>query len=101
AFPAGVVFVSLAPVGDPALVPSAIAQALEVHEAGDRPILESLKTALRERAPLLVLDNFEQILPAAPAVAELLAACPRLKVLVTSRAVLHLRGEHEFPVPPL
>ena len=58
-------------------------------------------TTCASKRLLLVLDNFEQILPAAPIVAELLRACPGLKVLVTSRAVLHLRGEHEFPVPPL
>src|SRR5262249_3220824 len=62
---------------------------------------EGLKNDLREKHLLLLLDNFEQILDAAPVVAELLAAAPRLKVLVTSRAPLRLRGEHEFAVPPL
>ncbi len=65
------------------------------------PLVESLKDYLRERNLLLVLDNFEQVLPAGTIVAELLAAAPGLKALVTSRAPLRLRGEHEFPVPPL
>ena len=64
-------------------------------------LLESLKESLQDRQMLLVLDNFEQVVAAAPLVAELLAACPRLKCLVTSRVVLRLSGEHEFPVPPL
>ena len=97
----GVFFVALAPIGDPGLVPSAIAQTLGIQEAGNRPLLESLKESLRDRSLLLVLDNFEQILPAAPLVAELLAACSGLNVLVTSRAALQVRDEHEFPVPPL
>jgi non-specific serine/threonine protein kinase len=101
AFVDGVVFVGLAPIRDPALVAPTIGQLLGVRDLGSRPILESLTASLRERRLLLVLDNFEQILPAAPVVAELLAACPELKILVTSRAALHLRGEHEYPVPPL
>jgi predicted ATPase/DNA-binding SARP family transcriptional activator len=101
AFADGVFFVSLAPIRDPNLVISSVAQTLAVKETGGRPLLESLKESLREKELLLLLDNFEQILDAAPLVAELLAASPRLKVLVTSRAALRLRGEHEFPVPPL
>src|SRR4029453_2679301 len=66
-----------------------------------RPLAESVKDFLREKHLLLVLDNFEQVLPAAPLVADLLASCPGLKVLVTSRAVLRLSGEYDFPVPPL
>jgi predicted ATPase len=97
----GAVFVALAPVRDPALVASAVAQALGILATGGRPLLESVKEAVRDRQLLLVLDNFEQVLPAAPVVAELLAAGPRLKVLVTSRAVLGLYGEHNFLVPPL
>ena len=100
-FEDGVSFVGLAPVLDPALVGSAIAQALGVGEATGRPLLESVKDHLRERELLLLLDNFEHVLAAAPLVADLLAACRRLKVLVTSRAVLHLRGEKEVAVPPL
>jgi predicted ATPase/DNA-binding CsgD family transcriptional regulator len=100
-FPHGVVFVPLAPISDPGLVGSTIAQALGLREAGDRAVLERLQASLRDRQMLLVLDNFEQIAAAAPLLADLLAACPRLKLLVTSRAVLHLSGEHEFAVPPL
>ena len=74
---------------------------LEVGETAGKPLVESLAGHLRGRSLLLVLDNFEQVLAAAPLLAELLTACPGLKVLVTSRAALHLSGEHEFPVPPL
>lgn len=101
AFDDGVVFVSLAPVADPALVPTAVAQALELRENPGQPVAETIKRFLQRRRMLLVLDNFEQVLAAAPFVAELLAACPALAVLVTSRAPLHLSGEQEFPVPPL
>jgi predicted ATPase/class 3 adenylate cyclase len=97
----GVYFIALTPFTEPALVPAAVAQTLGVPGTEGRPVLESLKDALRERQVLLVLDNFEQVLGAAPLVVELLAACPGLKLLVTSRAVLHVRGEREFPVPPL
>ncbi|MCC6174426.1 MAG: hypothetical protein IT305_03890 [Chloroflexi bacterium] len=100
-FDDGAVFVSLAPIRDPDLVAPTIGQALGIHEVGSRPVLESLTAFLGERRLLLLLDNFEQILPAAPGVAVLLATCPGLKVLVTSRAPLHLRGEREFPVSPL
>ncbi len=100
-FPAGVFFVPLASVNDAASVVPAIAQVLDVAETGDQRLLESLKASLREKQALLVLDNFEQVLDAALMVAELLAACPKLKVLVTSRAVLHVQAEHEFNVPPL
>jgi predicted ATPase/class 3 adenylate cyclase len=101
AFEDGVFFVELAPISDPGLVASAIAHALGVRENQGQPLLESLRDYLREKALLLVLDNFEQVLEAAPVVLELLTAAPRLKVLVTSRAPLHLRGEKEFPVLPL
>ncbi len=97
----GVYFVSLAPVGDPTLVVSTIAQTLGLREAGDRPLLNRLHQYLRHKQLLLLLDSVEQALPASPLVADLLSACPDLKVLVTSRAVLRLRIEHEFPVPPL
>lgn len=97
----GVYFVSLEPIRDPELVGAAIAQVLGVHGIGGQPVLESLQTYLRERQVLLVLDNFEQVLKAASLVGALLAACLRLKILVTSRASLHLYGEQEFPVPPL
>jgi non-specific serine/threonine protein kinase len=97
----GVFFVSLAPISDPELVTSTIAQVLDVTEGTGEPVVERLKTKLRDTKILLVLDNFEQIVEAAPLISTLLAAAPRLKVLVTSRSGLHLRGEHEFPVPPL
>ncbi len=97
----GVYFVSLAPISAPDLVSTAIAQTLGMHEAPGRPLQESLQEHLRDKQLLLVLDNFEQVLAAAPLVSALLNKCPRLKVLVTSRATLHLYGEQEFPVSPL
>jgi predicted ATPase/DNA-binding CsgD family transcriptional regulator len=100
-FADGACFVPLAPVSDPARVLAAIAQALGLWEAGDLPVEEQLHAALRERRLLLLLDNFEQVVQAAPQLASLLASCPRLRLLVTSRATLHLSGEHEFPVLPL
>ena len=99
-FAGGVCFVPLALIKDPDLVIPTIAHALCVWEV-DRPQLEHLKSCLQEQQLLLLLDNFEQLLSAAPLVAELLSACPDLKILVTSREVLHLRAEHQFPVPPL
>jgi predicted ATPase/DNA-binding SARP family transcriptional activator/class 3 adenylate cyclase len=100
-FADGIIFVDLAPIRDPSLVLSTIAHTLGVREMGGTPLVDSLKAHLREKQLLLVLDNFEQVLPAATLVAELLAAASRLKVLVTSRAALRLNGEREFPVPPL
>ena len=97
----GVYFVNLVPIRDPNLVPSTIAQTLGVKEQGGQPLLDSLKDWLRDRQTLLLLDNFEQVIAAAPMVADLLAACPGLKALVTSREVLHISGEHEYLVPPL
>ncbi len=102
-FAAGVYFISLAPITDPNLVLPTIAQTLGVRPAlgrGERPLLEQLAGFLSNKR-LLVLDNFEQITAAAPRLSELLAACPGLKILVTSRASLHLSSEYEFPVPPL
>jgi predicted ATPase/DNA-binding SARP family transcriptional activator len=101
AFPDGVYFVSLAPTREPALISSIIARTLGLGEARARPVLEMLKAALRSKSLLLVLDNFEHVISAAPVVAELLGTCPRLKVLATSREVLNLSGEHEYVVPPL
>ena len=98
---ADVFFVPLSSILDPALVPSAIARVLGLKEAETQTLLEQLKEYLRQRRILLVLDNFEHVLTAAPLISELLVACPALKVLVTSRAVLHLSGEHQFPVLPL
>ncbi|MGI8553774.1 MAG: ATP-binding protein, partial [Dehalococcoidia bacterium] len=97
----GARFVGLAAITDPQLVITSIAQSLELHETGSRPLIETIKDYLRERALLLLLDNFEQVTAAAPILVELLAACRGLKLLITSRAVLHLRGECEFSVPPL
>ena len=94
-------FVPLAPVLDAALVPAAIADCLDVHETGGRPLLADIVARLRGDPFLLVLDNFEHLLAAAPLVTELLLACPSLKILATSRRQLHLSGEHEVPVLPL
>ncbi|MBS1253930.1 MAG: putative HTH-type transcriptional regulator [Anaerolineales bacterium] len=100
-FEDGVFFVPLTPVSDPDLAPSAIAQTLGLREMANRPLVENLKEFLRDRHLLLLLDNFEQVISAASLVADLLAACPKLKVLVTSREVLRLHAEHQFTVPPL
>jgi predicted ATPase/class 3 adenylate cyclase len=100
-FPQGAYFVALAPISDLALVLTAIAQTLGVKDTGGQPLLEILKAYLHDKQILLLLDNFEQVGTAAPLVGELVAAAPRLKILVTSREVLHLRGEKEFAVPPL
>jgi len=100
-FPDGVCFVPLAPISDPDLVIPTIAKVLGIKEAGERPVADLLQAYVRDKHLLLLLDNFEQVLAAAPRLSNLLADCPQLKVLVTSRAVLHIRGEHEFPVPPL
>jgi predicted ATPase/DNA-binding XRE family transcriptional regulator len=100
-FADGVAFVELAPVLAAGRVASAVAAALGLKETGDRSPTDLLVDALRVRELLLVLDNFEHVLPAAPLVAELLAGCPGLGVLVTSRERLRLRGEWEVPVEPL
>jgi predicted ATPase/DNA-binding CsgD family transcriptional regulator len=96
-----VIFVSLAAVPEPALVPSAIAQALGVRESADRPLAETLAAALCDGQVLLVLDNLEHVLEATPLISRLLAACPQLRVLATSRSVLRISGEHDMPVAPL
>jgi predicted ATPase/class 3 adenylate cyclase len=100
-FADGSYFVNLAPISDPALVASTIAQTLGVKETSGRPLIEDLKAYLREKRLLLLVDNFEQVVDAAALVGELLAAAPRLKVLATSRMPLHLSGEREIAVPPL
>jgi non-specific serine/threonine protein kinase len=92
----GVIFVALAAVTDPALVPSAIIQSFEIRETTNRTLPE----ALSGRDMLLVLDNFEQVAPAATTIATMLDLCPKITILVTSRAPLQVSAEHEFPVPP-
>jgi predicted ATPase/DNA-binding SARP family transcriptional activator len=95
----GALFVGLAPVSSPELLVPTIAEALDVRE-GERSLAEGVTEHLRERRLLLVLDNFEQLLSAAPFVGDVLAEAPRLWVLATSRAPLRLAAEHEYPVPP-
>ena len=96
----GAVFVDLAAVQDPALLGSALAQALDVSETGDA-VEDVLEAHLRERSMLLLLDNLEQLVPHVELVSRLLAGAPRLLVLATSRTPLRLAGEHEYAVPPL
>ena len=100
-FAAGVRFVPLAPLGSPDLVLPAIARTLGIGESHPGGILRDLTEQLASTELLLVLDNFEQVLAAGPDLVPLLAACPALTLLVTSRAALHVSGEHEFAVPPL
>jgi predicted ATPase/class 3 adenylate cyclase len=100
-FADGACFVALAPISDPALVVSTIARELGVQETGARPLLDGVIDHLRDKQLLLVLDNFEQVLAAAPLVVRLLAGADRLKILVTSRFVLRVQGEHDVVVPPL
>jgi predicted ATPase/class 3 adenylate cyclase len=97
----GVYFVALAATSDPGLVPNTVAKALGVVEQPGRPLLESLERYVAEKRMLLVLDSFEHVLAAAPLAAALLAAGPQLSILATSREMLHLNGEFEYPVPPL
>jgi predicted ATPase/DNA-binding winged helix-turn-helix (wHTH) protein len=103
-FPDGTHFVALASLSDPSSIASVIVQTLGIREAGGHSAIEILRKNLQDasRAPmLLLLDNFEHLIQAAPSVADLLATAPNLKIMVTSQAALHLYGEHEFPVPPL
>jgi len=100
-FPDGVFYVALAPVGHPDLVLSSIAQATGLHDAGDRPLLDRLCRHLETVRVLLLLDNFEHLIAAAPAVAAILRATAGLKIMVTSRAPLHVSGEQEFLYPAL
>jgi predicted ATPase/DNA-binding XRE family transcriptional regulator len=100
-FADGMVFVGLAAIHDPTLLLSALAQALGVRDAGSQSLDATLAAHLRDKGVLLVLDNCEQVVAAAPLLAHLLASCPELKILVTSRAALRIRGEQEFTVPPL
>jgi predicted ATPase/class 3 adenylate cyclase len=100
-FTDGTFFAQLATLTEVELFFSAVAETLGVRETGEQPLVESLKDYLSGRRMLLLLDNFEQVLGAAPQVTELLAAAPGLKVLATSRTSLRIYGEHVFPVPPL
>ena len=99
-FPQGVFFVPLADDTESTQFVSRVAQNLEVREGG-RPLLENVKDYLRDKRLLLVLDNFEQLMSAAPLIGEMLATAPQLKILTNSRVALKLHGEREFPVPPL
>jgi predicted ATPase/class 3 adenylate cyclase len=99
--PDGVWFVPLASIRDAALVAPAIGRVLEIADAGELPLLDRLKRYLHQKQIVLVLDNFEQVADAVPLVGELLAAAPKLKILVTSREALHVYGEHEYSVPSL
>src|SRR5262245_8782151 len=97
----GVAFVTLGPIGDPTLVMPAVRAALGLREASREPALDIVAQYCRGHHLLLVLDNFEHLLPATAEVGRLLARCPDLQALVTSRVGLRLRAEHELPVPPL
>ena len=97
----GVWLINLAPVTDPAMVATAIGAALGMRTSGEEPMVETLTRHLASRAVLLVIDNFEQVVEAAPVVSTLLAAAARLKVLVTSREILQISGEHQYSIPPL
>jgi predicted ATPase/DNA-binding XRE family transcriptional regulator len=100
-FPDGVVFVALAPLNDAELVVPTVTRSLGFREAEGQAQRQALRVYLRGKRLLLVLDNFEHLVEAAPEVAELVESCPNLTVLVTSRTPLHVRGEQEYPVPPL
>jgi non-specific serine/threonine protein kinase len=100
-FPDGVYFVPLAPVREPGLVPSSIAQHIGLQDSRGRPLLEHLAAYLRERKVLVVLDNFEHLLAAGPVVVELLRGSQALRIVVSSRSSLRVSGEQECPVPPM
>src|SRR5215471_10005044 len=100
-FADGVHVIYLAPIIDPTLVIPTIAHTLGLTESASQSLLELLKSSQRNKHQLLLLDNFEHVISAALELTELLEACPDLKILVTSREVLRLRGEHQYVVPPL
>jgi predicted ATPase/class 3 adenylate cyclase len=100
-FEDGTFFIALAPINNPDLVAPAIAQPLAIKEMAGQSLMDRLKEDLRDKHMLLVLDNFEQVIEAATVVADLLSAAPRLKIMATSREVLRVYGERDFPVPPL
>jgi predicted ATPase/DNA-binding XRE family transcriptional regulator len=101
AFPDGLTFVDLAPLRDPDLVLPTIASALGLRETGGRALVDGIRAFLRERTTVLVLDNFEHLPEAARVATDILTAGPGVKILATSRVPLHVRGEREFPVPPM
>jgi predicted ATPase/class 3 adenylate cyclase len=101
AYADGISFVDLSALADAGLVASTIAQALGLRETEGQPPAETLRAYLRDKQTLLVLDNFEQVVAAAPLLRDLIAACPPVRLLVTSRVVLHIPGEREYAVPPL
>ena len=101
AFVDGVVFAPLAPLGDAAVVPSVIARTLGIREVAGQALLQTVERHLRDRRMLVLLDNLEHLPAAVPMVADLIGSCPRLTVLATSRAPLHLTGEHQFLLRPL
>ena len=100
-FPDGTFFIDLAPISDPGLVPTTIAHTLGLREGGGRPPFDSLKEHLASRRMLLIIDNLEQVIAAAPFMAQLLAAAPQVKTLATSRIPLQIRGEREYPLSTL
>ena len=97
----GVYLVAFSPLSDPNMLSSAIARSLGVKEVPNQSVMETLEEYLSNKEILLVLDNFEHIVPAGPLVTDLITACPELKVLITSRTALHLYGEFQVAVPPL
>jgi predicted ATPase len=100
-FDHGVFFIDLSPIRDPQAVLTSMARTIGLTETGDESLLAELQRQLHHQRVLLVLDNFEQVMAAAPTAVELLSGCPGLKLLVTSREALHVRGEHLYAVPPL
>ena len=100
-FPDGVPFVSLASIQDPSMVMMTVAVALGIHELNGASIDDIVASSLGTSKALLVVDNFEHVMEAAPALTRMLARCPQLKVMVTSRSLLRVEGEHALPVPPL
>ena len=97
----GMSYVLLGQVSDPSIVLPRIAQGIGARESADRSVMDALRDYLNDKELLLLLDNFEHVIGVAPALSELLAAAAGLKLLVTSRAALNLRGEHEYPVPTM
>ncbi len=100
-YPDGIWFVALAPITDAPMITATIAYVLKVKETADQPLEQHLHAYLRDKRLLLVLDNYEQVVDAAPLISELLAVAPQLKLLVTSRVPLYVAAEQQFSVPPL